>query len=148
MKKISKTGRRLLRAVCAGLGLTAAACPIMGAYGMPVAYGMPPDYQQEYTIRGRVKTKTDQPIKGIRIAAKRDEETVAYSMTDNTGFFTIYVPYHNPETENKFTLQFTDVDGFENGGFFFPAERIVEVDDNIMFLEPTIILTEAKPDAQ
>jgi hypothetical protein len=97
-------GRKILRKICTGLGLTSVAFIFQACYGSPQAMGL------DVLIRGVVKSKTtNSPIKGIKVSAK---DMYSYELTDNVGGFQFYVPQ-----EEVYVLRFEDIDGAENGSY-------------------------------
>src|SRR5215471_8458439 len=124
MKKLSEKGRKILRAIYRGLGVTAVTLVFhscdgssnvssgWGAYGMPPApkYGMPPGYREEYPIHGKVISKeSGEPIPRIHI---KIDDVFGY-FTDDDGEFYIYAP-----KQDDYKIIFADIDGIENGGLF------------------------------
>ena len=62
MKKLSEKGRKALRMIYRGLGVTAVSLIFQACYGMPYDMG------DDVTIYGSVRAKeTSKPIKGIRV---------------------------------------------------------------------------------
>ena len=131
MKKLSGKGRRILRAIYRGLGVTAVtlvfhSCDGLSgnessgnessgveAYDIPApAYGMPPDYREELIIRGSIISKeTGEPIPGIHVRI----DGYNWSFAVDIGRFYIYVP-----KQDNYQIIFTDVDLYKNGGLFKP----------------------------
>ena len=103
MKKLSEKGRKALRAIYRVLGVTAVSLIFQACYGMP------PDMGDDVVIHGSVKSKTDVPIPGIKVSV---EDTTFYDLTDNDGYFNIYMP-----RQDYYTVNFEDIDGPENGVF-------------------------------
>jgi len=147
MMKLSERSRKVLRAIYKGLGVTAVSlvfhsCPIgvetgWGAYGMPAAYGMPPDYvQEELCIRGQVRAKINnyKPIKGIAVVIDGINNNYPYT-TSSFGEFSIWVP-----KREKYTIILTDVDGDRNGGRFKQIEiSLTEEEAQALYEEPLFI---------
>ena len=105
MVKLSERSRRVLRRIYQGLGATAISILFQACYG-PV-YGPPMD--EDIIIQGRVSSKAQVPIPGIRVSV---EDVVAASYTNNNGNFSIKVP-----EQGSYILQFRDVDGPLNGSY-------------------------------
>ena len=106
MKKISGKGRRLLRKIYTGLGLTSVALVFQACYGTPQSNGY------DVLIRGTVKSSgADQsPVPGIKVST--EESLNDYELTDTDGKFQFYVP-----TEDSYLIKFEDIDGPENGEY-------------------------------
>ena len=103
--KLPQNIRKALRTVFRGLGVTAV------SFIFQSCYGMPPDWGDDVTIRGTVKSeKTRAGIHGIVVSI---EGTTFYEQTDFDGFFSIYMP-----RQDYYTVKFEDIDGPENGGSF------------------------------
>ena len=116
-------GRKLLRKVRRGVWAAAAAllfqaCFATPDYGMPVPeYGMPGDRMWDVRIHGQVISDTTKaPIPGINVSIQGID--YHYDRTDKDGFFSIWVP-----RQDRYTLEFVDVDGPLNGGFFQTKEK-------------------------
>jgi len=109
MKSFSEKGRRALRTIFRGLGVTAV------SFIFQACYGPPPRMGDEVSIKGLVKSKTTkQPIKGIEVTI--DVKDPPIKETTNTfGEFYIDLP-----RQNNYTFTFEDPDGPENGGAFKP----------------------------
>ncbi|MDR0643887.1 MAG: carboxypeptidase-like regulatory domain-containing protein [Treponema sp.] len=104
MKKTKEIGRKILRRILQGLGLSTVAFVFQACYGPPQAMGL------DVLIRGAVKSKTtNSPIKGIKVSAK---DMYSYELTDEDGKFQFYVPQDEP-----CTIQLEDIDGPENGSY-------------------------------
>jgi hypothetical protein len=102
MKTTIKIGRRILRKIYTGLGLTTVALVFQACYGTPQTMGM------DVLIRGVVKSKkTNDPIEGIKISVN---DMYQYELTDSAGKFQLYVPQ-----EEICIIQLDDIDGAENG---------------------------------
>jgi len=125
--KLSEKGRRLLRMIYRGLGITAlvSACgwpeDRMPApeYGIPPApmYGPPPPF----TIQGTVLSEgTEAPIPGIKVSVKNQSV-----LTDKNGIFIIPVPW-----SDEYTFTFEDIDGAQNGFFKQKSETLTQTDIN------------------
>jgi hypothetical protein len=122
MIKLSEKGRKILRAVYRGLGVTAVtlvfhSCdgigPQGGKYGPAPAYGMPPNYREEIIICGSIISKeTGEPIPGIGIWIK-DVTTYYADLSASNGEFYLFVP-----KQDDYTIVFTDIDKSENGGVY------------------------------
>jgi hypothetical protein len=97
-------GRKILRKIYTGLGLTTVALVFQACYGTPQTMGL------DVLIRGVVKSKTTHdPIKGIKISVK---DMYQYELTDNGGNFQFYVPQ-----DEICIIQLDDIDGIENGSY-------------------------------
>ena len=161
MIKLSEKGRKILRAIYRGLGVTAVTLVFhscdssgnvssgWGAYGMPIMYGMPPDYREELIIRGSIISKeTGEPIPGIGIWIK-DVTSIYANLTDENGEFYIYVP-----KENSYTIIFTDIDKSENGGVYkqhtitITGEEVENLTENPLIIELEKVTKEAETDAE
>jgi len=105
MVKLSERSRKVLRRIYQGLGATAISVLFQACYG-PV-YGPPMD--DDILIQGRVSSKTQVPIPGIRVSV---EDSPTASFTNQNGNFSIYVP-----EQISYILQFKDVDGPLNGSY-------------------------------
>jgi hypothetical protein len=106
VKKILEKLRIILRSVYVALGAAVMPALIHAAYGM-----REPDLST-YTvpIQGRVVSEeTGEPVAGIHVYNR--SYVTAYTGSD--GSFLIYAP-----EEDSYTLDFFDIDGFENSGFF------------------------------
>ncbi|MDR1249548.1 MAG: hypothetical protein LBK63_09625 [Treponema sp.] len=104
MKITKASGRKILRKIYTGLGLTTVALVFQACYGTPQALGL------DVLIRGVVKSKTTKdPIKGIKISVK---DMYQYELTDSAGKFQFYVPQ-----EEICVIQVDDIDGTENGSY-------------------------------
>jgi hypothetical protein len=119
MEKILEKARIILRNVYVALGATAMPFLIHAAYGMrepdPDSYTVP--------VQGRVVSEeTGEPVTGIRVAYHYSAYHAATD-TDGDGRFLIYVP-----EENFYSIRFSDIDGFENGGFFSYKEMSIPRD--------------------
>jgi hypothetical protein len=105
MKITKEIGRRILRKIYTGLGLTTVALVFQACYGTPQSIGL------DVLIRGVVKSKTSRgPVKGIKVSVRDMDQ---YELTDSDGKFQFYVPQ-----EEIYILQLDDVDGPENGSYF------------------------------
>ncbi|MDR0720544.1 MAG: radical SAM-associated putative lipoprotein [Treponema sp.] len=104
MKMTKGIGRKILRKIYTGLGLTAVALVFQACYGTPQTMGL------DVLIRGVVKSKkTEEPIEGIKVSVKDMDQA---ELTNSAGKFQIYVPQ-----EEFYTIQFEDIDGAENGSY-------------------------------
>jgi putative lipoprotein (rSAM/lipoprotein system) len=103
MKMTKETGRKILRKIYTGLGLTTVALVFQACYGTPQTMGL------DVLIRGVVKSKTNAPIKGIKVSAK---DLYQYEVTDDAGKFQFYVPQ-----DEICVIQLDDIDGTENGSY-------------------------------
>ena len=104
MKMTKETGRKILRKIYTGLGLTTVALVFQACYGTPQTMGL------DVLIRGVVKSKTtNEPIEGIKISVK---DMYQYELTDSAGKFQFYVPQ-----EEICIIQLDDIDGTENGSY-------------------------------
>ncbi|MDR1177171.1 MAG: radical SAM-associated putative lipoprotein [Treponema sp.] len=102
MKLTKETGRKILRKIYTGLGLTTVALVFQACYGTPIGL--------DVLVRGTVKSKTtNDPIEGIKISVK---DMYQYELTDNTGKFQFYVPQ-----DEICVIQLEDIDGTENGSY-------------------------------
>ena len=116
MKKLSEKGRKVLRMIYRGLGVTAVSLIFSACYGMPP--DGPGPYNDDVRISGSVQSKkTGNPIRGIHVSI------VGMTSADTTssgGYFYVYVP-----RQDYYTVKFEDIDGPENDGQFRPHEIIV-----------------------
>jgi putative lipoprotein (rSAM/lipoprotein system) len=104
MKMTKETGRKILRKIYTGLGLTTVALVFQACYGTPQTMGL------DVLIRGVVKSKTtNKPIEGIKVSVK---DMYQYELTDSAGKFQFYVPQ-----EEICIIQLDDIDGAENGSY-------------------------------
>ncbi|GHT67647.1 hypothetical protein FACS1894110_13530 [Spirochaetia bacterium] len=120
MGKILEKARLILRNVYIALGATAMPMLVHAGYGQ-----RQPDLSS-YTIpvEGRVfSEETGEPVAGISV---RYGEW-PYVNTDSDGRFLLYV-----HEEDSYTVWFSDIDGFKNGGYFsykditIPRDEIAE----------------------
>jgi putative lipoprotein (rSAM/lipoprotein system) len=116
MKKVSDKSRRILRMIYQGLGAAAVSLLFQSCYGMPIdyretpdMYGMPPGGENDVTIYGVVRSKTEAPVPGIKVSVK---DVMSYSYTNMEGTFYIFVP-----EQESYKIKFEDVDGAKNGSF-------------------------------
>ena len=101
--KILKICNRQIIFLLSVLGFALASNQCAAQYGAPPA---------QFELKGFVKTEKKSPIKNIRIIIKND---TIYS--DSNGYFK-YKTFDNDRNEKKmFDLNFTDVDGIENGSY-------------------------------
>jgi hypothetical protein len=111
MKKVNRIGRKILRKIYTGLGLTTVALTFQACYGTPQTMGL------DVLVRGVVKSeKTRAPIKGIKVSVK---DLYQYELTDDFGKFQIYVPQ-----EEICTILLEDIDGTANGSYLPAAVRV------------------------
>ena len=104
MKMTKETGRKILRKIYTGLGLTTVALVFQACYGTPQTMGL------DVLIRGVVKSKTtNKPIEGIKVSVK---DMYQYELTDSAGKFQFYVPQ-----EEICIIQLDDIDDAENGSY-------------------------------
>ena len=105
MKLTKEAGRKILRKIYVGLGLTTTALVFQACYGVPSDMT-----REDVLIRGTVKSKsTNDPIKGIKISAK---DMYQYGLTDDAGKFQFYVP-----RDERCVIEVEDIDGAENGSY-------------------------------
>jgi len=143
MIKLSEKGRRILRAIYRGLGVTAVtlvfhSCDSSGnvssgwaAYGMPPT---PPERQEEVVIHGSIISKeTREPIPRIYIGI--DEFTYSFARFD--GQFYIYAP-----KQDNYEIIFTDIDYTENGGLFKPHKITLTMEEAENFTEENPLIIE------
>jgi hypothetical protein len=117
MMKISERGRKILRTVFRGIGVSAVSLIIQACYGMPF-----PDDGMETSIYGKVMSnETGDPILGINVSI---EETELWDRTDKNGGFYLLVP-----TQDEFILKFEDIDGPYNGGLFKEQKFTLKLED-------------------
>ncbi|MDR2408578.1 MAG: hypothetical protein LBE13_10785 [Bacteroidales bacterium] len=108
MNKIKEKGRKILRKIYAGIGLSAVAFVFQACYGTPQSTG------NDTYLQGFVKSKTtNNPIMGIKVSVK---DMYQYEITDSTGKFQLYVA-----GDNFCTLQLDDIDSTENGSYLSKA---------------------------
>jgi len=103
--KLSKKSRRLLRAVCRGLGAAAVPLTLGGCPFLAAMYGPPPPCCETgcVFIRGRVVSKSSgRPISGIAVWIDDGTSWIS-DMTDSEGGFHIHLP-----EQHDFTIVFTD----------------------------------------
>lgn len=100
----------------------------------PCLYGSP---ISEYHFKGTVTDEQGAPIKGIKVVVKREDALQAYRMdstyTDSNGNYqtadrgTVDASYD--VSKGKLYVNFEDVDGNENGGYFGTAKAAIsEID--------------------
>jgi hypothetical protein len=112
MKMIKETGRKILRKIYTGLGLTAVALVFQACYGPPQVMGV------DVLVRGFVKSKkTNDPIEGIQVSAKGLYQC---ELTDSAGEFQFYAPQ-----EEICVIKLEDIDGAKNGSY---SSREISVD--------------------
>jgi hypothetical protein len=127
MTNITGRFRKVLRTVFRGIGVSVVSLILQACYGVmypdePAAYGMPPpDCNREISINGKVKTRTGEPIFGIKVSV---EETEYWERTDKYGWFYFRLP-----VQETFKLKFEDVDGPYNGGLFKEQTWTLKKDD-------------------
>lgn len=122
---------RLCRVILTLLGFSAAS-------GCAVEYGCPPVYCEygvptmEFKVTGKVTdSETETPLKGIAVTYMEydDYERPDTVWTDEDGRF-VYESYGFPADSVK--LKFTDVDMFDNGGYFetavekYPLQKVTD----------------------
>jgi len=97
-------------------------CMLLGAAVIPVsvhaAYGIREPDPEEFTVpfQGVVMSEeTGKPIPGIKVVYER-RPGYAATNTDGEGHFLLYLL----EKDSYNDIRFIDIDGFENGGFFYP----------------------------
>jgi hypothetical protein len=118
MKDIKRIGRKVLRKICAGLGVTSVAFIFQACYGPPQAMGF------DVLIRGSVKSKTTgHSIRGIKVSANN---LYSYELTDENGGFHFYVP------KEDCTIRFEDIDGEENGSYLKKEISIEPKEDEMI----------------
>jgi len=117
MKEMVNRGRKVLRTFFRVISVSAASLILQACYGiLPpddtyAEYGMPPEQNQETTIRGKVRNnETGEPIFGIKVSI---EGTEAWDRTDKNGDFYLYVP-----NQAVYRIKLEDVDGPYNDGRF------------------------------
>jgi hypothetical protein len=112
MNKIKGKGRKILRKIYAGIGLSAVAFVFQACYGSPQSMG------NDAYIQGFVKSKTtNDPIRGIKVSVK---DMYQYETTDSAGKFQLYVG-----GVDFCILQLDDIDSIENGSYL---SKIITVD--------------------
>jgi len=124
MVKLSERSRRILRRIYQGLGAATISILFQACYG-PV-YGPPMD--EDIIIKGKVSSKTQDPIPGIRVSVENLSSN-RYSYTNENGIFFIDVPQRN-----SYELQFMDVDGYKNG-FYQTLKKTISLSDTNMTLD-------------
>jgi 5-hydroxyisourate hydrolase-like protein (transthyretin family) len=108
MEKFLKILRMTLKKVYVALGVTAMPFLVHAAYGMRE----PDPSSLTVPVQGRVVSEeTGEPVAGISISVWSNG--YVRTNTDNDGRFFIYLP-----EENTYSISFTDIDGFENNGYF------------------------------
>jgi hypothetical protein len=117
MGKILEKAWVILRNLYVALGVTAMPVLIHAAYGMrepdPGSYTVP--------VQGRVVSEeTGESVAGIRVGY----DNYANVDTDNDGRFLIYLPEYD-----SYTISFSDIDGFDNGGFFSHKRKSITRDE-------------------
>lgn len=89
-------------------------------------YGTPQDFGFDVRLEGTVKSaRTGLPIKGIKVSV---DEEYQYTETNDSGFYSFYVPL-----SDSLTVSFQDVDSLENGSFL-PKDTIVNANEEAMVL--------------
>jgi uncharacterized GH25 family protein len=117
MEKFLEILRMALRKVYVALGVTAMPYLIHAAYGIrqpdPGSFTIP--------FQGRVVSEeTGEPIAGISVG-----NSYIYTDTDNDGRFLVYMTTE----QNSYSIYFTDVDGFENNGYFTEKQITISRDE-------------------
>ena len=113
MRKLSEKSRRLLKWIFRGIGVTAASLVFQACYGMP------PDMDDYAHISGTVRCKeSETPVKDINVSVRGTTSSSSYTITrtDSTstdGQFSIWIP-----RQERFIIEFEDIDGPDNGGWF------------------------------
>lgn len=128
MKLTKEAGRKILRKIYVGLGLTSAALVFQACYGVDPGFGQ----ENDILIRGVVKSKTtNDPIEGIKVGIKAyDEDMYVHVLTDDAGKFEFYIPpYYVPD--EMCVIQLEDIDGTENGSY---SSKEFSVEKNTMEL--------------
>jgi putative lipoprotein (rSAM/lipoprotein system) len=132
MKKLSEKSRKILRMIYQGLGAATVSLLFQACYGMPLdytgtadMYGMPPDWENDVTIHGVVRSKTEAPVPGIKVSIK---DLASQDLTDSQGNFYVYGP-----RQESYKLKFEDVDAAENGSFKTLKKKIF-LDETGMYL--------------
>lgn len=100
MIKLSEKNRRVLRRIYQGLGAATISLLFQACYGMPID-------DDSVTIQGKVSSKTDIPIPGIKVSVESSD-----CFTNENGNFFIYLT-----KQELYKLQFEDVDGPKNGSY-------------------------------
>jgi len=100
MIKLSDKSRRVLRRIYQGLGAATVSLLFQACYGTPI--------DDSVTIHGKVSSKTDIPIQGIKVSV----EHFSSELTNENGNFNIYV-----YGQTSYDLQFEDIDGPSNGSY-------------------------------
>jgi len=111
MIKLSEKSRRVLRGIYQGLGAATISLLFQACYGMPMD-------EESVTIQGKVSSKTDIPIPGIKVSVESSDH-----FSNENGNFFIYLP-----KQESYKLQFEDVDGPENGSYK-PLIKTVNLND-------------------
>lgn len=94
-------------------------------------YGTPQDFGLDVCLKGTVKSaKTGLPIKGIKVSV---DEEYQYTETDDSGFYSFYVP-----CSDTLAVSFQDVDSLDNGSYL-PKDTIVTVNKEEMVLNISLI---------
>jgi len=101
MIKLSDKSRRVLRRIYQGLGAATISLLFQACYGTPID-------NDSVTIHGKVSSKTDIPIQGIKVSV----EHFSSELTNENGNFNIYV-----YGQTSYDLQFEDIDGTSNGSY-------------------------------
>jgi putative lipoprotein (rSAM/lipoprotein system) len=112
MIKLSDKGRRVLRRIYQGLGAATVSLLFQACYGTPID-------NDSVTIQGKVSSKTDIPIPGIKVSV----EHFSSDLTNENGNFNIYV-----YGQTSYELQFEDIDGPLNGSYK-PLKKTINIID-------------------
>ena len=113
----SNKGRKILRNIFRGLGVSAVALFFQACYGMP------PDLENYVTISGVVISESERtPIQGIKVSGNG---LYAYCYTNANGTFNIHAPM-----QDVYNIDFEDVDGPLNGSFKPLSKEIAFKDIN------------------
>jgi len=115
--KIAKTYNRFIAFLMwlVGIGSTTALNGCIGGY----EYGSP---YADFKINGTVTNQESEKVTGIKVKVERDS-----SYTDSEGNYDITVESF-PKDQN-FSIQFSDVDGVENGTY-------QTLDTTVVFIDP------------
>ncbi|GAF02948.1 peptidase associated/transthyretin-like domain-containing protein [Saccharicrinis fermentans] len=112
--------KKIIRKILGALSFTSVMFVFQACYGTPQDYGL------DVRLEGKVKSaKTGLPIKGIQVSVNEEYQ---YTVTDDSGFYSFYVPFLD-----SLTVSFKDIDSLENGSYL-PKDTILNAREEEMVL--------------
>jgi putative lipoprotein (rSAM/lipoprotein system) len=115
--------RKILRRIFGALSLTSA------LFVFQACYGSPRDLGDDFIIKGLVKSKSSQPIPGIKVSIENQPQ---YKYTDSDGKFEMYTLH-----ASDYKLKFEDIDN-TNNGVFLPKDTVVKSANGTVFITITL----------